>query len=61
MKPITQVAWVHDELQFDHEPGLGPMIGDISRQAIREAGEVLGFRAVLRSDFKTGRTWADTH
>jgi DNA polymerase I-like protein with 3'-5' exonuclease and polymerase domains len=58
---FRQVAWIHDELQIEHRKGLGPMIGEVSREAIREAGEMLGFRAVLRSDFKTGLTWAETH
>jgi DNA polymerase I-like protein with 3'-5' exonuclease and polymerase domains len=60
-RKVNQVAWVHDELQFDHAPGLGEQIGAISKEAIREAGEALGFRGVLRSDFKTGRSWAETH
>jgi len=58
---VAQVVWVHDELQFEHAPGLGDTIGQISKQAIREAGEILGLRGVLRADFKTGTTWAHTH
>jgi DNA polymerase-1 len=58
---VQQLAWVHDELQFEHTPGLGDLIGKLSREAIREAGEILQFRGVLRSDYKTGRSWAETH
>lgn len=58
---VAQVAWVHDELQFEHAPGLGDTIGNISKTAIREAGEILGLRGVLRADYKTGATWAQTH
>lgn len=56
-----QVVWSHDELQFDHKPGLGEIIGKASGEAIREAGERLGMRATLRGAHKTGRTWAETH
>lgn len=56
-----QVVWVHDELQIEHREGLGDVIGRASRAAIREAGEALNFRGTLEADYKTGRTWADTH
>lgn len=58
---VFQVAWVHDELQFDHAPGLGDTIATISKDAIREAGIILGLRGMLRADAKTGRSWAQTH
>lgn len=58
---VAQVLWVHDELQFEHTAGLGPLIGELSDAAIKEAGHVLNFRGVLRTDFKTGRNWAETH
>lgn len=61
LDPVEQVAWVHDELQFDHVPGLGETLAKISLDCIRKAGERLGFRGVLRSDAKTGRNWAETH
>lgn len=58
---VMQVAWSHDELQFDHRPELGGIIGAISQEAIRETAERLGLRGPLRTDAKTGSTWAETH
>lgn len=58
----AQMAWVHDELQIEYaEEWMGEVIGQASKDAIREAGEMLGFRAVLKADFKLGRNWAECH
>lgn len=56
-----QVAWVHDELQIEHRPGLGAVIGEIAKDAIREAGEILQMHGPLRGEAKTGRNWKETH
>lgn len=60
-KDYNQVLWVHDEFQIEHRPGLGPLIGAIGKDTIREAGRRLGLRGELRADFKTGKSWAETH
>lgn len=60
-RDYRQVAWVHDELQIEHRPGLGAVIGEIAKDAIREAGEVLRMHGPLRGEAKTGRNWAETH
>jgi DNA polymerase-1 len=57
----NQVLWVHDELQFEHKEGLGPLFKRLSDEAVKEAGKILGLRGELRTDTKTGRNWAETH
>lgn len=58
----AQMAWVHDELQIAYlEEWMGPVIGEASKEAIRWAGEQLGFRATLKADYKMGFSWADCH
>jgi DNA polymerase-1 len=56
-----QVLWVHDELQFTHRPGLGPIIAEAAERMIVAAGESLGLRGRYRSDAKTGLNWAECH
>lgn len=58
---FKQILWVHDELQFTHRPGLGPIISEVAKAAIKEAGEILGLRGEYRGDAKTGRNWAECH
>lgn len=58
---FKQVLWVHDEFQFTHRPGLGPIIAEVAKEAIRETGDILGLRGVYRGEAKTGRNWAECH
>jgi DNA polymerase I len=60
-KDYRQVLWVHDELQFTHRPGLGPVIKEVCEEMLVRAGEMLGLRGRYRTDGKTGKHWADTH
>lgn len=58
---FKQVLWVHDELQFTHRPGLGPLIAKLAEDAVVETGETLRLRGRYRTDAKTGRNWAECH
>lgn len=55
------VAHVHDEVQTLVRKGLEETVGNIAIEAIREAGEQLGFACPLDGDWKAGPTWAETH
>lgn len=61
MRDYNQVLWVHDELQIEHLPGMGPHIASLSNEAAKEAGEMLGLRGSFRTESKTGKNWAATH
>ncbi|MCC5780551.1 hypothetical protein H7H48_15930 [Nitratireductor sp. B36] len=57
-----QMAWVHDELQFEHrEEAHGAIIQEASKQAMQNVAASIGFRGALDTDGKTGRNWKDCH
>lgn len=58
---ILQVAHIHDEIQLQVRTEIAEDVGRLSVQAIREAGESLGFRCPLDGEYKIGRNWAETH
>lgn len=58
---FKQILWVHDELQFTHRPGLGPLIKQLAEEAVVEAGVTLKLRGRYRTDGKTGANWAQCH
>jgi hypothetical protein len=55
------LGWIHDELQIACRNGLGDRIGALLTTAARGAGEPFKFRIALDSEYKIGKTWADTH
>lgn len=58
---VLQVAHIHDEIQLQVREEIADHVGRLSVQAIRDAGEVLGFRCPLDGEYKIGRNWAETH
>lgn len=56
-----KVADIHDEGQHEVSPRDAQELGHIAVQAIRDAGEQLGFRVPMDGDFKVGTSWAETH
>ncbi|WP_266031206.1 DNA polymerase [Brucella intermedia] len=58
----AQMAWVHDEMQFEHrEEEMGVIIQEASQKSIEHVAESLSFRGKLATDGKTGRSWFDCH
>lgn len=55
------VANVHDEWQIEVDLGLEQVVGETAVEAIRLAGERLGFRCPLAGQWKSGPSWAATH
>ena len=55
------LGWIHDEVQVACRNGLGDRIGRVLTCAAQKAGEPFGFRIRLDSEYKIGKTWADTH
>ena len=58
---VYQVARVHDEFQFECEPGIADDIGQAAVRAIQGAGEPFGFKCRLDAEYRTGNNWAETH
>lgn len=57
----TQVAHVHDEIQFECLIDEADAVGEAVKDAIVLAGEHFDLRCPLNGDYKVGHTWADTH
>lgn len=58
---VQQVAWVHDEAQFDCDEYIADEFGKRAVMAIEEAGNDFAIKVPLTGEYKIGRTWADTH
>ena len=55
------VAHVHDEVQTLVKKGLEDAVGQAAVEAMREAGDSLGFLCPLDGEYKHGANWAETH
>lgn len=55
------VAHVHDEVQTLVKKGLEDVVGKAAVEAMREAGDALGFLCPLDGEYKFGANWAETH
>ena len=56
-----QLAYVHDELQWQVRPEYTDQLKDILTRAAAQAGEDLGFRLPVDIGLDTGSSWAETH
>ena len=57
----TIVAFVHDEVQLVVKEGQEDETGRLIQQCMRDVQRHFGFRCKLDSEYKFGRSWADTH
>jgi DNA polymerase I-like protein with 3'-5' exonuclease and polymerase domains len=55
------VGTIHDEGQHDAKTEDADEVGRVCVQAIRDAGETLGFRVPLDGEYKVGDSWAECH
>jgi hypothetical protein len=55
------VANVHDEFQMELPPHLADEIGQMAKDAIRDAGVAFGMRCPLAGSFDKGLNWAASH
>jgi DNA polymerase-1 len=56
-----QVAWSHDELQFDCDPSISAELESMLVECIVKAGRYFNLVVPLTGEAKTGLNWADTH
>jgi len=60
-KNAFQLAFVHDELQYECKPcDVGYMKGCLESTAV-QAGEYYKLRCPIAAEAKSGKTWADVH
>ena len=55
------VAFIHDEVQLIVEEGQEDAVGQCIQLCMEEVQRQFNFRCKLDSEYKYGRTWADTH
>ena len=60
-RPFVLHANIHDEIQFSCDRQDASILGDTFGEAMKSAGEKLGFRCPLDSEYKVGANWAETH
>jgi len=57
----NQLAFIHDELQFESEPEHVDDLKSLLVLSAAEAGEYYNMRIPVAAEAKDGATWADTH
>ena len=60
-KGTHQVAFIHDELQYECRPTAVDAVSYILQLAAKEAGEYYNLRIPVAAEAKSGLTWADVH
>ena len=56
-----QVAWIHDELQFDVDPDIADECGKLVVDCIKRAGDFFDFKVPLTGEYSIGANWSETH
>jgi hypothetical protein len=56
-----QLAFIHDELQFETEPELANQFKEQLEGCAEEAGKYYNLRVPIAAEGKIGSTWADVH
>jgi len=57
----SQLAFIHDELQFECEPRYAKDLAAALEYAAVSAGEYYNLRIPIAAESKIGRNWAETH
>jgi DNA polymerase-1 len=55
------VVTVHDEVQIECRPEIAEVVGKTAADAIKKAGEKLGFKCPLAGNYEVGDNWKQTH
>ncbi|WP_316172988.1 DNA polymerase [Bradyrhizobium sp. SZCCHNRI2049] len=58
---LQQLAWVHDELQFECDEDIAEELGQLAVECIKRAGDYFGIKVPLTGEYKIGRNWAECH
>ena len=60
-KDTHQLAFIHDELQFECPPTAVDAVSYVLQLSAKEAGEYYNMRIPVEAEAKVGLTWADVH
>ena len=56
-----QLAFVHDELQYETPQEDAANLGNLLEEAAKLAGEYYNLRCPIAAEAKTGTNWAEVH
>ena len=56
-----QLAWIHDEMEFECNPEDAKRVREILEEAALIAGEVMGMRMPIHAEAQQGVTWDEVH
>ena len=56
-----QLAFVHDELQYETTPDGAEILSSILEESAKLAGEYYNLRCPIAAESKTGLNWAEVH
>jgi DNA polymerase I-like protein with 3'-5' exonuclease and polymerase domains len=56
-----QLAWIHDEIEFECEKGDADRVGEILEEAALRAGEIMGIRMPIHAEAQKGGSWDEVH
>jgi len=59
--PVKMVVNVHDEMQWETTEKYATITGEAGKQAIIDAGLFYNLRCPLDGEYKTGKSWRQTH
>ena len=60
-KSAHQLAFIHDELQYECDPSDAEELKQTLEESAKAAGESYGLRLPIEATAKSGETWADVH
>jgi len=59
--PCNQLAFVHDELQFETTPNYADSLSALLERSAKHAGEYYNLRIPIAAEASVGNSWAETH
>ena len=59
--PCNQLAFVHDELQFETTPNYADSLSALLERSAKHAGEYYNLRIPIAAEASVGHSWAETH
>jgi DNA polymerase I-like protein with 3'-5' exonuclease and polymerase domains len=59
--PCNQLAFIHDELQFETHPNYADSLSSTLKRTAWDAGQYYNLRIPIAAESKQGYSWADVH
>ena len=59
--PCNQLAFVHDELQFETTPNYADSLSALLERSAKHAGEYYNLKIPIAAEASVGNNWAETH